>query len=76
MVCYASRPAKAESRITSYDKTKDKVIWFYDDHKTEERIVVKETGKELLKKIFIHVPEKISAWYDTMDSITTNAKIS
>ncbi len=58
MMRYASRPAMAESRITLYNKQADDVTWFYDDHKTEERIVVKETGKELLKKIFIHVPEK------------------
>jgi len=58
MMRYASRPAMAESRITSFDKATHEVIWYYDDHKTEERITVKESGRELLKKIFIHVPEK------------------
>lgn len=58
MMRYASRPAMAESRITSYDIKNDKVSWFYDDHKTNERIIVNESGKELLKKIFIHIPEK------------------
>lgn len=58
MMRYASRPAMAESRITSYDSETDKVCWFYDDHKTNERITVNETGKDLLKKIFIHIPEK------------------
>lgn len=58
MMRYASRPAMAESRITSYDRKTGQVVWFYDDHKTEERIVVKEHAKSLLGKIFIHIPEK------------------
>ena len=58
MMRYASRPAMAESRITSYDESTGDVVWFYDDHKTEERITVKENSRELLKKIFIHIPEK------------------
>lgn len=58
MMRYASRPAMAESRITTYDKSTGDVVWFYDDHKTEERITVKENSRELLKKIFIHIPEK------------------
>ena len=57
MMRYAARPAMAESRIVSYDKETDQVQWFYNDHKTEERIDVCETGKELLEKIFIHIPE-------------------
>lgn len=58
MMRYASRPAMAESRITYFNKETHEVVWYYDDHKTEERITVKESGRELLKKIFIHVPEK------------------
>lgn len=58
MMRYAARPAMAESRITSYDKKTDDVVWFYDDHKTEERIVVKEKGINLLKKMIIHIPDK------------------
>ena len=58
MMRYASRPAMAESRITSYDRSTGEVVWFYDDHKTEEKIIVKENSRELLKKIFIHIPEK------------------
>lgn len=58
MMRYASRPAMAQSRINSYNKETDEVEWFYDDHKTEERIIVKESGLELLKKIIIHIPDK------------------
>ena len=57
MMRYASRPAMAESRIVSYNKETDEVHWFYDDHKTEKRVDVYETGKDLLKKMFIHIPE-------------------
>jgi hypothetical protein len=57
MMRYASRPAMAESRIVSYDKKTDSVHWYYDDHKTEERIDVHESGLELLKKMIIHIPD-------------------
>lgn len=58
MMRYAGRPAMAENRIISYDKESDLVSWWYDDHKTNERITVSESGKELLGKMFIHIPEK------------------
>ena len=58
MMRYAGRPAMAESRILSYDKESDDVKWYYDDHKTEERIEVKETGIDLLKKMIIHIPDE------------------
>lgn len=58
MMRYASRPAMAQSRVTEYNKETDEIEWFYDDHKTNERIIVKETGLELLKKIIIHIPDR------------------
>ena len=57
MMRYAARPAMAESRINRYDKASDSVEWFYDDHRTEERMIVKESGLDLLKKIIIHIPD-------------------
>lgn len=57
MMRYASRPAMAESRLISYDEDSDDVVWFYDDHKTEDRITVKEKGIDLLKKMIIHIPD-------------------
>ena len=57
MMRYASRPAMAESRLLSYDREDDIVRWFYDDHKTEERVEVEESGLELLKKMIIHIPD-------------------
>ena len=58
MMRYAGRPAMAESRIITYDKDSDKVSWWYDDHTTGDRITVNETGRELLGKMFIHIPDK------------------
>ena len=58
MMRYSARPPMAESRIISYDKKNDTCEWFYDDHKTEERIYVKETGLDLLKKMIIHIPDE------------------
>ena len=38
-------------------KKTDEVTTYYDDHKTNERITVNETGRELMKKRIIHIPE-------------------
>lgn len=58
MMRYAGRPAMAESRIVSYDSDNDDVSWFYEDHKTNQRVDISETGLDLLKKMIIHIPEK------------------
>ncbi|MBP3892253.1 MAG: transposase [Solobacterium sp.] len=58
MMRYSARPPMAESRIISYDKVSDTVEWFYDDHKTEERVFIKEPSLELLKKMIIHIPDE------------------
>ena len=58
MIRYASRPATAQSRITCCNKESDDVSWYYEDHKTEEKISVDEKGPDLLKKMIIHIPDK------------------
>ena len=58
MMRYAGRPVMAESRLLSYDSKTDNVLWWYEDHKTEEKIIVNETGKKLLGKMIIHIPDK------------------
>ena len=58
MMRYAGRPAMAESRILYYNKETDDVTWYYEDHKTGERVEVKEYGLELLQKMIIHIPDK------------------
>ena len=57
MMRYAGRPVMAESRILEYNRETDEVKWYYDDHKTEERIEVRESGLELLKKMIIHIAD-------------------
>lgn len=49
MIRYAGRPAMAESRILSYDKKK--ITYYYEDHKTEKRIEVKENIITFMKKL-------------------------
>ena len=58
MMRYAGRPAMAESRISLYNKDSDDITWYYEDHKTNEKIEVKEYGLDLLKKMIIHIPDK------------------
>lgn len=54
---YAARPAMAESRITFYNKKTDEVVWYFDDHKTGQRVTVHGTGKDLLLRMFMHIPD-------------------
>lgn len=58
MIRYASRPATAESRLISYDKKTNTVKWWYVDHRTEERVEVTESGRSLMKKLIIHIPDE------------------
>ena len=58
MMRYAGRPAMAESRITYYNRDSDDIAWYYEDHKTEEKVEVREFGLDLLQKMIIHIPEK------------------
>ena len=58
MMRYAGRPVMAESRLITYEKKTNKVSWYYNDHKTEKRIEVNESGKQLLEKMIIHIPDK------------------
>ena len=48
----------AESRLISYDKDKNVIKWYYEDHKTEEKVEVEETGKTLLEKLIVHIPDE------------------
>lgn len=55
---YTGRPVMAESRITNYDKENKIIQYYYEDHKTEERVDVKEHVHLFMKKLLIHIPEK------------------
>ena len=58
MMRYAGRPVMAESRLISYDSKTNDVSWWYEDHTTNKKIIVNETGKKLLGKMIIHIPNK------------------
>ena len=58
MMRYAGRPVMAENRLILYDRLSDEVVWHYTDHTTNETIRVYETGKQLLEKMIIHIPDK------------------
>ena len=47
----------AASRILSYDYHKKSIHYYYEDHKTEKRIEVKESVIDFMKKLVTHIPE-------------------
>ena len=57
MIRYTGRPVMASSRIISYDYDKKTIHYYYEDHKTEERIEVKESVISFMKKLVTHIPE-------------------
>lgn len=84
MIRYAARRAMAESRLISYSKKTNTVKWWYEDHRTQQRIEVTESGKSLIEKLIVHIPEKhfrMIRYYgfynpknvDTLDHIHKNA---
>lgn len=50
---YCSRPAIAESRITSYDD--ENVNWYYIDHKDNKKYNVSEKIFDFIKRILMHL---------------------
>jgi len=58
MMRYTGRPAMAQSRITHYDYYKKTVSYWYQDHRTEERVEVKDEHVYVfMLKIIIHIPD-------------------
>lgn len=57
IIRYTGRPVMASSRILHYDKEKKSIHYYYEDHKTNERVDVKEDIFEFMKKLIIHIPE-------------------
>ena len=47
----------AERRIIDFDEETKIIHYYYEDHKTEERIEVKEQVIEFMKKLVQHIPE-------------------
>ena len=57
IIRYTGRPVMAESRIIDFDEETKIIHYYYEDHKTEERIEVKEQVIEFMKKLVQHIPE-------------------
>lgn len=58
IVRYAGKPAMAQSRITSYDYHSSLISYYYEDHKTNKRIEVKEHIYSFFLKLIQHIPER------------------
>lgn len=56
MIRYAGKPAMAQSRILSYNMTDKSIKYFFQDHKTEERIEVEESIFNFFWKLLRHIP--------------------
>jgi len=57
IIRYAGRPVMAQSRILSLNHSNRMITYYYEDHKTEERIEVTEHVFEFMKKLIVHIPE-------------------
>jgi len=57
IIRYTGRPVMAESRIIKYDKKKKTIRYYYEDHKTDERVEVEEHIFTFMKKLIQHIPE-------------------
>lgn len=55
---YAARPAMAEQRILSYSKKDNTVFWFYHDHKDDKKHIVKDSPRDFIKRLILHIPDR------------------
>lgn len=57
IIRYTGRPVMASSRIIEYDPIKLSIRYYYEDHKTKERIEIEEPIFDFMKKLIMHIPE-------------------
>ena len=57
IIRYTGRSVMAQSRILDYDRNTKQIHYYYEDHKTEERIEVFEHAFSFMKKLIMHIPE-------------------
>lgn len=57
MIRYAGKPPMAQSRIISYDRDNGIIRYYYEDHKTGQRIEVEENVFNFIWKLLRHIPE-------------------
>lgn len=56
MIRYAGKPAMAQSRIISYNYHSKIIRYYYEDHKTKERVEVEESVFKFMIKLIRHIP--------------------
>ncbi len=56
MIRYAGKPAMAQSRIISYNYHSQTIKYYYEDHKTNERVEVEEPVFRFFWKLIRHIP--------------------
>ncbi len=59
IVRYTGRPVMAQSRIIDYNKEKKTIQYYYEDHLTDEKVIVSEHVFTFMKKLIIHIPATI-----------------
>jgi hypothetical protein len=57
MIRYAGKPAMAQSRIISYNYHSRMIRYYYEDHKTNERVEVEESVFRFMLKLIRHIPQ-------------------
>ena len=57
IIRYAGRPVMAQSRILSLNSSTKMITYYYQDHKTEQRIEVTEHVFQFMKKLITHIPD-------------------
>ena len=57
IIRYTGRPVMASSRILRLDHDQKRIRYYYEDHKTEERVEVEENILDFMKKCITHIPE-------------------
>lgn len=56
MIRYAGKPAMAQSRIISYNYHTRTIEYWYQDHKTGDKVIVKESVFKFMLKLIRHIP--------------------
>lgn len=77
IIRYAGRPVMAQSRILELNRSTQMITYFYEDHKTKERIEVTEPVFTFMKKLIVHIPEsqfKMIRYYGLYASCQTQHK--
>ena len=56
MIRYAGKPAMAQSRVISYNHETKTIEYWFQDHKTGDKVIVKEPIFKFILKLIRHIP--------------------